>query len=70
MHAWLTNCTSFQAATGVVVYGDMNATLRGIGWGWAGFTWLYNVMFLFALVLICKYWRRVHLFIFLPSLFE
>ncbi|CAO2169581.1 unnamed protein product [Urochloa humidicola] len=40
-------------ATLVVVYGDVNVALKGIGWGWAGFIWLYNIVFLLALILIC-----------------
>jgi hypothetical protein len=51
-------CTSLQVATVVAVYGNINLGLpKGVGWGWAGFTWLYNMMLLLALLLICKYWR-------------
>uniref|UniRef100_A0A0D9XS56 Cation-transporting P-type ATPase C-terminal domain-containing protein n=1 Tax=Leersia perrieri TaxID=77586 RepID=A0A0D9XS56_9ORYZ len=41
-------------ATIFAVYGDMNSPLlKGIGWSWAGFVWLYNFVLLLSLILIC-----------------
>ncbi|CAO2184184.1 unnamed protein product, partial [Urochloa humidicola] len=31
----------------------VNVALKGIGWGCAGFIWLYNIVFLLAFILIC-----------------
>ncbi|MFS8018341.1 putative P-type H(+)-exporting transporter [Helianthus anomalus] len=29
----------------IVVYGDWNfSAIEGIGWGWAGVIWLYNIV--------------------------
>ncbi|KAF2910907.1 hypothetical protein DAI22_11g137100 [Oryza sativa Japonica Group] len=41
-------------ATVIAVYGVANSPLpKGIGWGWAGFIWLYNFVLLLSLMLIC-----------------
>uniref|UniRef100_A0A0E0F5V0 Uncharacterized protein n=1 Tax=Oryza meridionalis TaxID=40149 RepID=A0A0E0F5V0_9ORYZ len=41
-------------ATVIAVYGVGNSPLpKGIGWGWAGFIWLYNFVLLLSLMLIC-----------------
>lgn len=40
-------------ATLIAVYLDLDfASIRGIGWGWAGVIWLYNIIFYFPLDLI------------------
>uniref|UniRef100_A0A0E0J1X5 Uncharacterized protein n=1 Tax=Oryza nivara TaxID=4536 RepID=A0A0E0J1X5_ORYNI len=45
---------STVVATVIAVYGDVNSPLpKGIGWGWAGFIWLYNFVLLLSLMLIC-----------------
>uniref|UniRef100_A0A0E0J1Y3 Uncharacterized protein n=1 Tax=Oryza nivara TaxID=4536 RepID=A0A0E0J1Y3_ORYNI len=41
-------------ATVIAVYGVANSPLpKGIGWGWAGFIWLYNFVLVLSLMLIC-----------------
>nr|ABA93805.1 E1-E2 ATPase family protein [Oryza sativa Japonica Group] len=43
-----------SVATVIAVYGVANSPLpKGIGWGWAGFIWLYNFVLLLSLMLIC-----------------
>ncbi|BAT14081.1 Os11g0489600 [Oryza sativa Japonica Group] len=43
-----------MVATVIAVYGVANSPLpKGIGWGWAGFIWLYNFVLLLSLMLIC-----------------
>jgi H+-transporting ATPase len=42
-----------QGATLIAVYLDLEfASIRGIGWGWAGVIWLYNIIFYLPLDLI------------------
>lgn len=42
-----------QIATLVAVYADWGFTsIEGIGWGWAGVVWLYNLVFYFPLDLL------------------
>lgn len=42
-----------QIATLIAVYANWNfAAIEGIGWGWAGVIWLYNIVFYFPLDLI------------------
>ncbi|XP_042405135.1 plasma membrane ATPase-like [Zingiber officinale] len=39
-----------QIATIIAVYADWSfARIKGIGWGWAGVIWLYNIIFFFPL---------------------
>ncbi|KAG6502332.1 hypothetical protein ZIOFF_042224 [Zingiber officinale] len=40
----------FSIATIIAVYADWSfARIKGIGWGWAGVIWLYNIIFFFPL---------------------
>jgi H+-transporting ATPase len=42
-----------QIATLIAVYADWGFTsIKGIGWGWAGIVWLYNLVFYFPLDII------------------
>ena len=42
-----------QIATLIAVYANWNfAAIEGIGWGWAGVIWLYNIIFYFPLDII------------------
>ena len=42
-----------QVATVIAVYANWSFTaIEGIGWGWAGVVWLYNLIFYFPLDLI------------------
>lgn len=42
-----------QVATLIAVYADWSfAAIKGIGWGWAGVVWLYNLVFYFPLDII------------------
>lgn len=42
-----------QIATVIAVYANWSfAAIEGIGWGWAGVVWLYNLIFYFPLDLI------------------
>lgn len=42
-----------QIATLIAVYADWGfAAIKGIGWGWAGVIWLYNIIFYFPLDII------------------
>lgn len=42
-----------QIATLIAVYADWGfAAIKGIGWGWAGVIWLYNLIFYFPLDII------------------
>ena len=48
LHSW---CE--QIATLIAVYASWSfAAIEGIGWGWAGVIWLYNIVFYFPLDLI------------------
>jgi H+-transporting ATPase len=39
-----------QIATLIAVYASWGFTsIKGIGWGWAGVVWLYNLVFYFPL---------------------
>jgi len=39
-----------QVATLIAVYANWSfAAIEGIGWGWAGVIWLYNLIFYFPL---------------------
>lgn len=39
-----------QIATLIAVYANWSfAAIEGIGWGWAGVVWLYNLIFYFPL---------------------
>lgn len=50
----ISSVLSQLVATVIAVYGDVNSPLpKGIGWGWAGFIWLYNFVLLLSLMLIC-----------------
>ena len=43
----------FQIATLIAVYANWSfAAIEGIGWGWAGVIWLYNIVFYIPLDLI------------------
>jgi H+-transporting ATPase len=43
----------FQIATLIAVYANWAfAAIKGIGWGWAGVIWLYNLVFYFPLDII------------------
>lgn len=42
-----------QIATVIAVYANWGfAAIEGIGWGWAGVIWLYNLVFYFPLDII------------------
>jgi hypothetical protein len=49
-------CSHFpcsQIATIIAVYADWGfAAIKGIGWGWAGVIWLYNIVFYLPLDVI------------------
>ncbi|CAD6201565.1 unnamed protein product [Miscanthus lutarioriparius] len=50
---------SQMVATQKVVHGDLNFALtKGIGCVRAGLIWLYNLVLLLTLVLVCRKWRR------------
>ncbi|ONL92665.1 ATPase 2 plasma membrane-type [Zea mays] len=50
---------SQTVATQKVVHGDLNFALtKGIGCVRAGLIWLYNLVLLLALVLVCRKWRH------------
>lgn len=43
-------CMYVQIATLIAVYANWSfAAIEGIGWGWAGVVWLYNIIFYFPL---------------------
>jgi H+-transporting ATPase len=47
-----------QVATIIAVYANSSfAAIEGIGWGWAGVIWLYNLIFYFPLDFI-KFFTR------------
>jgi len=47
-----------QIATLIAVYANWSfAAIEGIGWGWAGVIWLYNIIFYIPLDLI-KFFTR------------
>ena len=49
----LTLCHVLQIATLIAVYANWAfASIKGIGWGWAGVIWLYNLVFYFPLDII------------------
>jgi H+-transporting ATPase len=52
----ITTCSHFpcsQIATLIAVYADWGfAAIKGIGWGWAGVIWLYNIVFYLPLDVI------------------
>lgn len=42
-----------QVATLIAVYAHINfASIRGIGWGWAGVIWIYSLIFYIPLDII------------------
>lgn len=50
---------SQMVATHKAVYGDLNFALaKGVGYFRAGLIWLYNLVLLLTLVLICRKWRH------------
>uniref|UniRef100_A0A0E0MFJ3 Uncharacterized protein n=1 Tax=Oryza punctata TaxID=4537 RepID=A0A0E0MFJ3_ORYPU len=55
-----------SVATVIAVYGDVNSPLpKGIGWGWAGFIWLYNFVLLLSLMKVLdrdKMWMVMLIF--------
>ena len=49
-----------QIATLIAVYANWSfAAIEGIGWGWAGVVWLYNIIFYIPLDLIKFFIRYV-----------
>lgn len=49
-----------QIATLIAVYANWSfAAIEGIGWGWAGVVWLFNIIFYFPLDLIKFFIRYV-----------
>jgi H+-transporting ATPase len=49
----LSSLLQMQIATLIAVYADWGFTsIKGIGWGWAGVVWLYNLVFYFPLDII------------------
>ena len=49
-----------QIATLIAVYANWSfAAIEGIGWGWAGVIWLYNIIFYIPLDLIKFFIRYV-----------
>lgn len=60
----------FQVATQKVVHGDLNFALtKGIGCVRAGLIWLYNLVLLLTLVLVCKSLDRMLEFVIFIKLF-
>jgi hypothetical protein len=57
-------------ATQKVVHGDLNFALtKGIGCVRAGLIWLYNLVLLLALVLVCKFLDRMLEFVMIIKLY-
>jgi hypothetical protein len=53
LHFVLLTLSCSQIATLIAVYANWAfAAIKGIGWGWAGVIWLYNVVFYFPLDII------------------
>ena len=51
---------TLQVATLIAVYANWAfAAIEGIGWGWAGVIWLYNVIFYFPLDFVKFFVRYV-----------
>jgi len=49
----LLTLSCLQIATVIAVYANWAfAAIKGIGWGWAGVIWLYNIVFYFPLDII------------------
>jgi hypothetical protein len=60
----------FQVTTQKVVHGDLNFALtKGIGCVRAGLIWLYNVVLLLTLVLVCKFLDRMLEFVIIIKLY-
>lgn len=53
MTSGLYDVLCMQIATLIAVYADWGfASIKGIGWGWAGVIWLYNIIFYIPLDII------------------